>query len=270
MISLVVAAFLLAGASGCGVPAIPPLMHRIVGGMEAVPHSWPWQISFQYLNNSRWQHNCGGSLIADNWVMTAAHCIHENWTYRVVLGKHNLEVSETESVAIEIAPRNIFIHKNWNPFFLTNGYDIALIKLTSPVTLSKEIDVTCIPKAGTLLPNNYQCYATGWGRLYTFGPIPDKLQQVPLLVVDHATCSKSDWWGDISNKLVCAGGDGITSTCLGDSGGPLNCRGADKRWEVHGITSFGSAYSCNLKNRPSVFTRVSAFNDWISQIMVNN
>ncbi|XP_072887868.1 chymotrypsin-like elastase family member 2A isoform X2 [Hemitrygon akajei] len=202
--------------------------------------------------------------------MTAAHCIHENLTFRVVLGKHNLKVSETESVAIEIAPKNMFIHKNWDRDFATNGYDIALLKLTSPVTLSKEIDLICIPKAGTLLPNNYPCYATGWGRLYTGGPPPDKLQQVLLPVVDHATCTKPDWWGNISSKLVCAGRDSNTSVCNGDSGGPLNCWGADKRWEVHGIASFGSAYGCNLEKRPSGFTRVSAFNDWISQIMVNN
>uniref|UniRef100_A0A8D2N2H8 Peptidase S1 domain-containing protein n=1 Tax=Zonotrichia albicollis TaxID=44394 RepID=A0A8D2N2H8_ZONAL len=62
-------------AFGCGVPSYPPLVTRVVGGEDARPYSWPWQVSLQYYSNGKWSHTCGGTLIATNWVMTAAHCI---------------------------------------------------------------------------------------------------------------------------------------------------------------------------------------------------
>ncbi|XP_032904343.1 chymotrypsin-like elastase family member 2A [Amblyraja radiata] len=271
MISLVVVTLLVAGAWGCGVPTNPPFISRVVGGTDAVPHSWPWQISLQYLRNGEWRHTCGGSLIGSNWVMTAAHCISKDKTYRVVLGKQNLRASEPGSVAIEIAPGNLFVHEKWNPILVVLGNDIALIRLASPVVLSSEIKPGCIPTAGSVLSNNYPCYITGWGLLYTDGPIADNLQQALLPVVDHATCSKMDWWGyGVRKTMVCAGGDGIVAGCNGDSGGPLNCQAADGSWAVHGIASFVSSLGCNAKKKPTVFTRVSAYNDWISQIMANN
>ncbi|KAG5281171.1 hypothetical protein AALO_G00068190 [Alosa alosa] len=75
MFSIVLASVLIASAFGCGTPATEPLMTRVVNGVDAIPNSWPWQISLQYQRNGQWGHTCGGSLIATNWVMTAAHCI---------------------------------------------------------------------------------------------------------------------------------------------------------------------------------------------------
>ncbi|NWR41428.1 CEL2A elastase, partial [Regulus satrapa] len=209
-------------AFGCGVPSYPPLVSKVVGGENARPYSWPWQASLQYKSNGKWYHTCGGTLIATNWVLTAAHCIR---------------------------------------------YDIALIKLSEHITLSDQIEVACLPPAQSILSSNTACYVTGWGRLQTNGALPDELQQGLLLVVDYATCSKSSWWGQtVKESMICAGGDGIISSCNGDSGGPLNCQGDDGRWEVHGIVSFGSSRGCNYYRKPSVFTRVSAYNSWIEQV----
>ncbi|MBN3284186.1 CEL3B elastase, partial [Polyodon spathula] len=100
------------------------------------------------------------------------------------------------------------------------------------------------------------------------GPIADNLQQALMPVVDHATCSKPDWWGiGVRTTMVCAGGDGVVGGCNGDSGGPLNCRNSLGIWEVHGIASFVSGLGCNYIRKPTVFTRVSAFNGWIDQVM---
>ncbi|XP_063291510.1 proproteinase E-like [Pelobates fuscus] len=105
---------------------------------------------------------------------------------------------------------------------------------------------------------------------YAGGDLPDILQQALLPVVDHSTCTQRDWWGSsIKTTMICAGGD-IQSGCNGDSGGPLNCQAADGRWEVHGIASFVSSLGCNALKKPTVFTRVSAFNDWINNIISNN
>ncbi|KFU95327.1 Chymotrypsin-like elastase family member 2A, partial [Chaetura pelagica] len=252
-------------AFGCGVPAIPPSVSRVVGGENARPYSWPWQASLQYLSNGKWRHTCGGTLIATNWVMTAAHCISSSREYQVYLGKYNLAAVEKGSVALP--PEKIIVHEKWDPQNVANGYDIALIKLPEHVSLSDHIQLACLPPAYSLLPSNTACYVTGWGRLQTNGPLPDDLQQGLLLVVDYATCSQPSWWGgSVKVTMVCAGGDGIISSCNGDSGGPLNCQDANGRWEVHGIVSFGSSLGCNYYRKPSVFTRVSAYDGWIQQV----
>ncbi|XP_073325539.1 chymotrypsin-C-like [Pagrus major] len=266
MMKFVVLALFVAGAYGCGQPAFAPLgTSRVVGGVDVNPHSWPWQISLQYNREGEWRHTCGGTLISNQWVLTAAHCISSGREYRVAMGKQNLV--QTEESAVFMGPANIIVHEKWNPLFIRN--DIALIKLESPVTFSDTIMAACVPPAGATLTHDFPCYVTGWGRLYTGGPIADILQQALLPVVDHATCTKSGWWGfQVKDTMVCAGGDGVVSGCNGDSGGPLNCKNAAGSWEVHGIVSFGSGLKCNLKQKPTVFTKVSSYVDWINSKMV--
>ncbi|XP_075417900.1 chymotrypsin-C-like [Tenrec ecaudatus] len=263
MLSITVLAALLACASSCGVPSfLPNLSTRVVGGENARPHSWPWQISLQYLRDDTWRHTCGGTLIASNYVLTAAHCISNGRTYRVGLGKNNLVLDEEGSKFVGVD--TIFVHEKWNSFLVRN--DIALIKLAEHVELSETIQVSCLPKAGTVLAQDFPCYVTGWGRLWTGGPIADELQQGLQPVVDHATCTQSDWWGSmVTNSMVCAGGDGVISACNGDSGGPLNCQADNGSWEVRGIVSFGSGLGCNTYKKPAVYTRVSAYIDWINE-----
>nr|XP_015823053.2 chymotrypsin-C isoform X2 [Nothobranchius furzeri] len=265
MMKFVVLALLAVGAYGCGTPTFPPVVSRVVGGEDVRPNSWPWQISLQYNREGEWRHTCGGTLISDQWVLTAAHCISKGREYRVALGKHNL-VEEAEEGSVFMGTSNIIVHEKWSSLFIRN--DIALIKLEAPVDFSDTIMAACLPADGFILPHNESCYVTGWGRVYTGGPIADILQQALLPVVDHATCSKSDWWGfQVKDTMVCAGGDGIVSGCNGDSGGPLNCQNADGTWEVHGIVSFGSGLSCNMKKKPTVFTQVSSYITWINSKM---
>ncbi|XP_036207762.1 chymotrypsin-C isoform X2 [Myotis myotis] len=266
MLGFTVLAALLAYASSCGVPTFQPnLATRVVGGENAVPHSWPWQISLQYLKDNTWRHTCGGTLIASNFVLTAAHCISKSKTYRVGLGKNNLAVDD-EPGSLFVDVDTIFVHEKWNSFLVRN--DIALIKLAEPVELSDTIQVACLPAEGAMLSRDYPCYVTGWGRLWTNGPIAEELQQGLQPVVDHATCTQSDWWGAmVKDTMVCAGGDGVTSACNGDSGGPLNCQAESGAWEVRGIVSFGSGLGCNTHKKPAVYTRVSAYIDWINQKM---
>uniref|UniRef100_A0A8C3SXX3 Peptidase S1 domain-containing protein n=1 Tax=Chelydra serpentina TaxID=8475 RepID=A0A8C3SXX3_CHESE len=231
----------------CGVPAYPPYVARVVGGEDANPHSWPWQISLQYDKSGVWAHTCGGTLIATNWVLTAAHCIR---------GSLSPQESGVSQLSLHCPSRSDLGFSN----------DIALIKLAEPVQLSETIQPACLPANGAILAQDFPCYITGWGRLWSEANRTQRLQQALLPVVDHATCSKWDWWGfRVKETMVCAGGDGVVSGCNGDSGGPLNCYGANA-WEVHGIVSFGSGLSCNTLKKPTVFTRVSAYIDWINEV----
>ncbi|XP_049628491.1 chymotrypsin-C [Suncus etruscus] len=265
MLGFAVLATLLAFASSCGVPSfLPNLATRVVGGDNARPHSWPWQISLQYLKDDTWRHTCGGTLIASNFVLTAAHCISKGRTYRVGLGKNNLLV-EDEAGSVFMDVDSITVHEKWSSFLVRN--DIALIKLADHVELSDTIQVACLPEADSVMPQDYPCYVTGWGRLWTNGPIADELQQGLQPVVDYSTCTQKDWWGAmVTNKMVCAGGDGVISACNGDSGGPLNCQSENGSWEVRGIVSFGSGLGCNTLKKPAVYTRVSAYIDWINEV----
>ncbi|NWI97025.1 CTRC protein, partial [Pitta sordida] len=114
MLGAVCLVVLLGYAYGCGHPAVPPnLGTRVVGGEDAVPHSWPWQISLQYRSSGSWYHTCGGTLIAPQWVLTAAHCISSSMTYRVVLGKQDLSV-EDEPGSVAVGVEKTIVHEKWN------------------------------------------------------------------------------------------------------------------------------------------------------------
>ncbi|KAB5567392.1 hypothetical protein PHYPO_G00232220 [Pangasianodon hypophthalmus] len=264
---LLVLALFVVGAYGCGRPTYPPIVSRVVGGDDVRANSWPWQISLQYQSSSNFYHTCGGTLIANQWVLTAAHCI-SSLTYRVYLGKHSLNTAN-EAGSIVLGVQKIFVHPQWDSQRIRN--DIALIKLASPVQYSSKITPACLPADGLVLPNGYSCYVTGWGRLWTGGPIADILQQALLPIVSHDICSRSDWWGSlVTTQMVCAGGDGQLASCNGDSGGPLNCQRSDGAWMVYGVVSFGSSLGCNYYKKPSVFTRVSAYIPWINNVITAN
>ncbi|XP_061582778.1 elastase-1-like [Cololabis saira] len=237
---------------------------RVVGGEVASPNSWPWQISLQYRSGSSYYHTCGGSLVKTGWVMTAAHCVDSNRSWRVVLGEHDIYVESGREQIIGVS--RVYIHPNWDASRLSNGYDIALLKLTSPAKLNTYVQLASLPPNGQILPHDNLCYVTGWGRTSTGGPLSAQLKQAYLPVVDHKTCSRSDWWGgSVRTTMVCGGG-GAEAGCNGDSGGPLNCQVSGKYY-VHGIASFVSGYGCNYPKKPTVFTRVSAYIDWMNSIM---
>uniref|UniRef100_A0A665SX05 pancreatic elastase II n=1 Tax=Echeneis naucrates TaxID=173247 RepID=A0A665SX05_ECHNA len=253
-------------AYGCGLPTYPPTLTRVVGGEDVRENSWPWQVSLQYQSGSSFYHTCGGTLISNQWVLTAAHCISR--TYRVYLGKHNLNYNELKQHCIV---GTILCSLIDILLYSCPSNDIALIKLSTPVTFTDTIMAACLPNAGDIEPHGTPCYVTGWGRLWTGGPLADALQQALLPVVGHSTCTRSDWWGSlVTSNMVCAGGDGHIKRsghcCHGDSGGPLNCQSYDGSWEVHGVVSFGSGMGCNYPKKPSVFTRVSAYISWINNV----
>ncbi|XP_029286564.1 LOW QUALITY PROTEIN: elastase-1-like [Cottoperca gobio] len=238
-------------------------LQRVVGGEVAKPNSWPWQISLQYKSGSRYYHTCGGTLIARGWVMTAAHCVDSNRMWRVLIGEHDLNSNSGREQTMDV--HAVYIHPQWNSNNVANGFDIALIRLSSEATLNSYAQLGSLPPKGQILPHNNRCYITGWGRISTGGSLSTQLKQAYLPLVDYKTCSSRGWWGStVSSTMVCGGG-GAEAGCNGDSGGPLNCL-VNGKYHVHGIASFVSGYGCNTPKKPTVFTRVSAYIDWMNTV----
>nr|XP_020464212.1 elastase-1-like [Monopterus albus] len=240
------------------------IFQRVVGGEVASPNSWPWQISLQYQSGSSYRHTCGGTLIEKGWVMTAAHCVDSNRVWRVVLGEHDLYSNSGTEQILEVS--NVYIHPGWDSGRVSNGYDVALLRLSSDATLNSRVQLGSLPPSGQILPHHNLCYVTGWGVTSTGGSLSAELKQAYLPLIDHNTCSSPSWWGStVKTTMVCAGG-AAESGCNGDSGGPLNCL-VDGKYYVHGIASFVSGMGCNYPKKPTVFTRVSAYIDWMDSIM---
>ncbi|KAM3929131.1 chymotrypsin-like elastase family member 1 [Leptodactylus fuscus] len=240
-----------------------------MGGQEAIKNSWKWQVSLQIAYDDDpeyFYHLCGGTLVSRDWVLTAAHCVEfTGVTYRAAFGEHNLY--EDDGTEYFIAVDKIIVHENWDNTNIAKGFDIAMIHLSENAFYNGYVAIGRLASPDDILPSTSTCFVTGWGITYVGGGIPPKLQEAELPIVPISICSQPDWWGeDARDSMICAGGDGVRSGCSGDSGGPLNCY-RNGAWEVHGIASYGLVPFCSTRQKPTVFTRVSAFNKWIDGII---
>ncbi|XP_039112368.1 chymotrypsinogen B [Hyaena hyaena] len=252
---------LLGTAFGCGVPAIHPVLSglsRIVNGEDAVPGSWPWQVSLQ---DSTGFHFCGGSLISENWVVTAAHC-GVRTTHQVVAGEFDQGSDAEDIQVLKIA--KVFKNPKFNMFTINN--DITLLKLATPARFSRTVSAVCLPsESDSFLPGTL-CATTGWGLTkHTNAQTPDRLQQAALPLLSNTDCKKF-WGSKITDLMVCAGASGVSS-CMGDSGGPLVCQ-KDGAWTLVGIVSWGSS-TCST-SMPGVYARVTKLMPWVQKILEAN
>ncbi|NP_001378893.1 chymotrypsinogen B precursor [Pan troglodytes] len=252
---------LLGTTFGCGVPAIHPVLSglsRIVNGEDAVPGSWPWQVSLQ---DKTGFHFCGGSLISEDWVVTAAHC-GVRTSDVVVAGEFDQGSDEENIQVLKIAK----VFKNPKFSILTVNNDITLLKLATPARFSQTVSAVCLPSADDDFPAGTLCATTGWGKTkYNANKTPDKLQQAALPLLSNAECKK--FWGrKITDVMICAGASGVSS-CMGDSGGPLVCQ-KDGAWTLVGIVSWGSD-TCSTSS-PGVYARVTKLIPWVQKILAAN
>ncbi|KAL7293352.1 hypothetical protein TKK_0013122 [Trichogramma kaykai] len=236
---------------------------RIVGGHEASRGEFPHQVSLQI--GSR--HVCGGSIINERWILTAAHCTNgeEPEDMTVVAGKHNIRTREPTEQRVRVADYRV--HDAYEG--PVTPYDIALLKLARPLKLDgRYVDRIDLP-APYSEPDSDAAVLSGWGSISRGMRrlMPSTLRKVALPIVDLRTCADMFASADpdsdfkLAESNLCTGpGFRRASSCNGDSGGPLVANG-----EVIGITSWGSV-PCD-GGSPVAYTKVSYFVDWISDVM---
>uniref|UniRef100_A0A3B3C2Z6 Zgc:165423 n=1 Tax=Oryzias melastigma TaxID=30732 RepID=A0A3B3C2Z6_ORYME len=234
---------------------------RIVGGQAASAGQWPWQVMLQ-IPVSGGMSLCGGSLINNQWVLSAAHCFSSTNTTNVVvyLGRINTQGSNPNQVSRSVS--RIIVNPNYSS--KTQNNDLSLLKLASPVTFNDYISPVCLAAQGSNIPADTSAWVTGFGTLSSGGSLAQTLQEVNVPIVSNTQCNSA--YGGITNQMICAGLTiGGKDSCQGDSGGPLVVKNRT-RWVQAGVVSFGNG--CAKPNFPGVYARVSEF-DLYSENNIN-
>ncbi|XP_049545479.1 chymotrypsin-1-like [Anopheles darlingi] len=233
---------------------------RIVNGTDASIEDYPFIVS---LRGSTGGHSCGGSILNEFWILTAAHCV--DWTtplaQTVQVGRTDISRPVDESVYdIE----DVVIHPGYNP---SDSYidDIALLKLRKPLVFSETVQPVRIPNRFMEVdfgPNNANenvvVTLIGWGRNATEGPVQTTLQEVDYYLVSNEKCNQIHSNHIYPMQMCAAEPGGWKGQCSGDSGGPLLLNGVQV-----GIVSW-SVKPCASPPYPGVLTKVSYYVDFIN------
>src|SRR5277367_773673 len=269
---------------------------RIVGGEATSQREWPWQIALFLRAGGREFYTCGGSLIAPNWVLSAAHCFQaetsknpDDWTVASNVGK--LSYVGLPAGATTRRVKRVVVNERYDTN--THENDVALLELAQPLQ-GTTIAPQMVPDRA--LEANRPATVTGWGLTRWLVPQKDKqgkvtgfvdgstnqpidlakaqspdLHKVAIPLVDVTQCAAA--YGPqgttIDRRNLCAGmPEGGKDSCQGDSGGPLMTQTASGEWRQIGVVSFG--IGCAIKGKPGVYTRVSAFSDWIKGVVARD
>ncbi|CAG9565381.1 unnamed protein product [Danaus chrysippus] len=245
---------------------------RIIGGHQTDLDEHPWTVLLKYSHPRGFTFKCGGVLISSRYVLTAAHCVQNLQLYQVRVGEFNL-VNKTDCVQDDCSPdpldiniEEIIPHEDFKPD-REKLNDIALLRLAQEVTFNDFVKPICLPIDPTLKNNNFEGYdmeVAGWGKTETKSSSEIKMK-LRVRVRNTKVCK--DIYRQIDEKIsenhICAGGINGQDSCEGDSGGALMGRvDADNNWMAIGVVSFGPT-PCGVAGWPGVYTRVTAYIDWI-------
>ncbi|XP_051005362.1 kallikrein-14 [Acomys russatus] len=229
--------------------------HKIIGGYTCIPNSQPWQVALQAGGRRRFI--CGGVLLSDEWVVSAAHCSRP--ILHVALGKHNLRRWEATQQMLRVVRQ--VIHPQYRPQAHDN--DLMLLKLQRKARLGRAVKTISV--ATSCASPGTPCRVSGWGT--TASPVaryPTALQCVNVNIMPEQVCHRA-YPGAITPGMVCAGvPEGGKDSCQGDSGGPLVCGG-----QLQGLVSYGME-RCALPGYPGVYTNLCNYRSWILRTMQSN
>ncbi|KAH8408812.1 hypothetical protein KR009_000569 [Drosophila setifemur] len=237
---------------------------KIVGGSAIDISQVPYQVSIRLTANDRRSygsgHMCGGVVISQRLVATAAHCCYISSTYKyrtageffLVMGSSYLKSKDANT--LEYYVQQLIVHPSYDHDNLVN--DIALMFINGYIPWLWPT-VRAVPLNSNALAVNTNCAISGWGLLYDGGSSTNVLQAATVPIILRSTCMRS--YPGMPDSQVCAGySAGGVDACQGDSGGPLVCGGV-----LGGLVSYGSG--CAQAGYPGVYTNVSFYNGWVQQ-----
>ncbi|XP_039764223.1 phenoloxidase-activating enzyme-like isoform X2 [Pararge aegeria] len=254
--------------------------NKVFGGNETAIDQYPWLALLQYTRPQL----CGGSLISNKYVLTAAHCIinksnKPRGVVAVLLGEYNTTNEGSDCMPVEgggedctpgavrVPVESAVAHPQYNTQKIVQFVnDIALLRLSVMVTFNDFIRPICLPSSDitSAPPINMKLFVAGWGAVSEIRPFSEIKLYTSLPYVSHKRC-QSDFntlqGSLIWEKQICAGGELDKDTCKGDSGGPLMYENENVH-EVIGVVSFG-LLQCGIK-KPSVYTKVYEYLSWIN------
>jgi secreted trypsin-like serine protease len=229
--------------------------------MQTSLERWPWIVRIEFGNR-----RCGGTLISDSRVLTAAHCCsgfeNDLKNVRIYLNEEDALLFEENEIIRN--PVMLKIHENYR----TNAFhdDLCVLHFQPPKSSSNQ--PVCLPDSSTLAPSIFsKCFIAGWGKT-SFSPHEEanhKLNEVDVKIWNNAKCRNALSSENLDlTKMLCAGWkEGVKDSCQGDSGGPLVCV-EDQRAILFGVTSWG--VGCGMPDSPGVYVRIMHYLPWLNKI----
>ena len=253
---------------------------KIVGGVEAGDNAWPWiaHLSLQDEENDAWWYSCGGSVIANRWVMSAAHCCEGIQTIYARFG--DLHRWGWDSNEYELQATAWFNHPEYGSRAAdgdSQNNDVCLIKFNNDIIASdpdNQVRPVCLPKADK--EHGAGCWVAGWGTTSSGGSSSATLLSVGVNILSAEYCVANSYFSSLQADDICASkpdidGDGKTDpgsdACQGDSGGPLVCP-VDGKATLMGVVSRGQG--CAWEGWPGLYTSAFTTDSWVRQTVAAN